>query len=95
LTLIARAQADLILQGKTAFGSEAGLFDYHAQIVNIRPVSATTTKDVQELEGERIFLLGCAAALAAQDPAPVGRTGVEARLRRESLRSPPRAINLR
>jgi hypothetical protein len=58
LTATAFNQADTVLHGKPYFGNQSGSFAYHAEIAYVRPASTNTTKDVQQLVGKRLFLLG-------------------------------------
>jgi hypothetical protein len=58
LALIARAQAGQVLRGKNYFGSHVGLFEYHAEIVSVRPASGKPAKSVKYLAGKKVFLLG-------------------------------------
>ena len=57
LAVIANAQAGDV-KGEAYPEGQVGLFEYHAEIVDVRPVSANAAESIEDLAGKRVFLLG-------------------------------------
>lgn len=51
LTLLARIQSEQVEQGGRVFGTQIGIFDYHAQMITLHPDSASNQQSLQSLIG--------------------------------------------
>lgn len=58
LPVLAFIQANEVRNGNPYFGNEAGVFDYHADLVKVTPISNQPAPSINALRGEELFLLG-------------------------------------